>query len=103
MSKKRRLIWTRQARAELRDIQQYIAQRAPQAAKSFVRKIRERCRGLLGLPLAAPMVQEIGRPTFRETYYGSYRIMYVITPESVIITSVRHGARLFPDDANPLE
>lgn len=41
------------------------------------------------------MVAEVGSRTFRETYYGNYRIMYEITDDAVVITSVWHGARLF--------
>lgn len=41
MAKRRRLIWTLQAQADLRDIQHFIAKHAPQTATSLVRRIRD--------------------------------------------------------------
>jgi len=98
MAKKRRLVWSDRAKAELRDIKNFIAQQAPRTAQAFVRQIRARCRNLLTMPFAAPMVEEVGSHTFRETYHGSYRIMFQITSDAVVIVSIFHGARLFLPD-----
>jgi plasmid stabilization system protein ParE len=98
MAKKRRLIWTQRAKADLRDIKGFIAQHAPHTAESVVRRIRERARQLVAQVHAAPVVEEVGNPSFRETYFGYYRIMYHITDDAVVISSVFHGAQRFTDD-----
>src|SRR6476660_4602379 len=98
MAKKYRLRWTAQAKADLRSIKAYIAQHAPRAAEAVVQRIRDRCQRLLAMPNAAPIVEEFGRETIRETYYGNYRIIYVVGESILTVISVFHGARLLTDD-----
>lgn len=92
--KKRKLKWAAAAKSDLKGIKQYIAQDAPLVATSYVRRIRERCLKLVALPFAAPIVEEFQNESIRETYYGSYRILYFIDDEAVTILRVFHGARL---------
>jgi toxin ParE1/3/4 len=98
MANKFRLRWTARAKADLRSIKAYIAQHAPRTADSVVRSIRDRCRRLLTMPLAAPMVEEFGRETIRETYYGNYRIIYVVGEGTMTVIAAFHGARLLTDE-----
>ena len=98
MANKFRLRWTGRAKADLRSLKDYIALNAPRTAGSVVRNIRERCRRLLIMPFAAPIVEEFGRETIRETYYGNYRIIYEVGESTVTIISVFHGARLLTDE-----
>jgi toxin ParE1/3/4 len=92
--KKRKLKWAGAARSDLKGIKQYIAQFAPRVATSYIRRIRQRCTKLTSLPFAAPVVEEFQNERIRETYFGSYRILYLIDDEAVTILRVFHGARL---------
>jgi len=102
--KKRKLKWAGAAKSDLKGIKQYIAQFAPRVATSYVRRIRERCLKLKSLPFAAPIVEEFQNERIRETYYGSYRILYHVDDSAVTILRVFHGARLLGgpdlDDSN---
>jgi plasmid stabilization system protein ParE len=42
-------------------------------------------------------VPEIGDPSLREIIWRNYRLVYRLTPRSVEIVTVFHGAMLFPD------
>ena len=95
--KKYQLKWTLAARADLKDIKQYISQHAPKVAVAYVRRIRERCLKLTTLPFAHPIVAEYGNDSIRETYHGSYRIIYRIDDDCVTVLRVFHGARQLPD------
>jgi toxin ParE1/3/4 len=96
---KYKLTWARAAKADLKAIKAYIAQDAPRVADSFIRRIRERCLTVARLPFAAPIVEEFQNERIRETYVGSYRIIYTIEESRIIILRVFHGARLLGKDA----
>lgn len=95
--KKRKLQWTRAAKADLQGIKGYIAQYAPRVGASYIRRIRERCQKITALPFAAPVVEEFQNEHIRETYYGSYRIIYEVGEETVVVLRVIHGARLLDE------
>ena len=96
---KYKLKWARAAKADLKGIKAHIAQDAPRVAESYVRRIRERCLKLALLPFAAPIVEEFQDENIRETYFGSYRIIYEVERDVVVVLRVFHGARLLTDDA----
>ena len=95
--KKYKLQWTRAAKADLIHIKAYIAQFAARTANAYVRRIRERCRTLTRLPFAAPIVPEYQDASIRETFFGSYRIIYQVEQDRVIVLRIFHGARLLSD------
>jgi plasmid stabilization system protein ParE len=97
--KKRKLKWAGEAKSDLKGIKQYIAQFAPRVATSYVRRIRERCLKLTTLPFAAPVVEEFQNERIRETYFGSYRILYHIGEKAVTILRFFHSARLLGEHA----
>ena len=70
------VIWTPQAKRDLRDIKRYIARDAPSTAKAFIRRIRDRVRALATMPTATSLVLEVAREDIREVYVGSYRIIF---------------------------
>ncbi|HUQ80418.1 MAG TPA: type II toxin-antitoxin system RelE/ParE family toxin [Gemmatimonadaceae bacterium] len=49
-------------------------------------------RRLHDYPLSGRLVPELARPTIREVIAGAYRV----TPDTVQILAVVHGARRFP-------
>jgi addiction module RelE/StbE family toxin len=96
--KKYKLKWAREAKADLKGIKSYIAQFAPRIAVSYVQRIREHCLKRIAHPFTAPIVEEFQNERIRETYFGSYRIIYLIHDDHVVILRIFHGARLLPGD-----
>lgn len=91
-----RVVWTRPARDDLREIRSYIAQDSERYARVVAARLVAAVRRLREYPLSGRVVPELGRPTVREVIEGSYRIVYRVTPDAVQILAVVHGARRFP-------
>lgn len=91
-----RVVWTRPARDDLREIRVYIAQDSQRYARVVVERLAAAVRRLRDYPLSGRVVPELARPTIREVIEGAYRIVYRVTPDAVQILAVVHGARRFP-------
>lgn len=86
---------TREADRQISAIKSYIAEDSPDSARRWRIGLRERLRSLKEFPERheiAFSASEIGCDV-RHTFFGTYRILYVIDGNSVVIVSVRHGAR----------
>jgi addiction module RelE/StbE family toxin len=95
---KYKLTWAREAKADLKAIRSYISQFAPRVAESYIRRIRERCLRFTAHPYAASIVEEFQDERVRETYLGSYRIIFEIEEKRIVVLRVFHGARLLGDE-----
>jgi toxin ParE1/3/4 len=91
-----RVVWTRPARDDLREIRVYIAQDSDRYGRVVVERLVAAVRRLRDYPLSGRVVAELARPTIREVIEGAYRIVYRVTPDAVQILAVVHGARRFP-------
>lgn len=92
-----RLTWTSAARADLRDIHNYIAPENPEAARRLQQIIRER----VGHLAAAPMMGRMGRvrDTRELVLAGTpYVVAYRTVPGEVQILRILHGARDWPGE-----
>ena len=58
-----------------------------------MRRIRDTARSLDSLSERGRVVPELGDPNVRELIVGNYRLIHEVTPESVFILVVIHGAR----------
>lgn len=104
MSRKVRL--TNEAVGHIAIISDYIAQDSPRNAKRWRESLRERLRSLAHFSdrhEIAYGVGEVGRDV-RHTFFGVYRILYTVEADTVVVLSVRHGARkpLTPDEVRRL-
>ena len=89
---------TIEARSQLNLISRYIGEHSPENARRWRRNIRECLRSLSRSPNRheiAYRAADIGHDV-RHTFFGVYRILYTIIDDSVIIVSIRHGARQPP-------
>ena|SRR5688572_15024520 len=98
MTNKVPVFWAQEAQLNLQSIRQYIAKDNPEAATAFIRRIRARARKIGVMPTAGVPVAESSDSNVRETYVGSYRIIYRLAEDRVRILMVIHGARLLSDD-----
>ena len=90
----RALIWSPDARADLREIEAYIAVSSPRNARRVIERMREVAAKLVDFPYAARMVPELQDPNRRETFIHEYRLMYRIEDDCIHILRVVHGRRL---------
>jgi len=96
------LRWTERATADLLAIGDYIAADDPVAARAWIAKLQHRAVRASKLPRAGRVVPEIGRADVREVFLRSYRIVYRVVDDGIVVLAVFEGHRLLgpldPDD-----
>jgi toxin ParE1/3/4 len=88
------LVWSDTARADVDEIEAYVAARSPINAIRVVEKMWDAARKQCDFPYSARMIPEFQDPTRRETFVYEYRLMYRIEGNRVRIMRVVHGRRL---------
>lgn len=88
------LVWSDAARADLDEIEAYIAERSPASGRTVVENMWEAARKQCDFPYSARMIPEFNDPTRRETFVYEYRLMYRVEGNRVRIMRVVHGRRL---------
>jgi plasmid stabilization system protein ParE len=89
------------AESELRAAYRYIRNRAPVAARDWIRGARGAAKTLARRPDRCPLAPEsvsFDQP-IRELFFvsgnrGTYRFLFVVIAQSVYILHVRHGSML---------
>jgi toxin ParE1/3/4 len=89
-----RLVWSQRAVQDLEAIAEYIAQDSPAYAAGIVRTIINQTKTLSRFPRSGRKVPEFDDENIRELLAYSYRVIYRIQEEEVLIAAVIHGKRL---------
>lgn len=89
-----RVSWSPEALDDVDSIAAYIAKDSLFYASAVVRKILDVAQSLSEFPNIGPIVPELGEPEYRERFVYSYRVIYRVTAEQVLIVAVVHGRRL---------
>jgi toxin ParE1/3/4 len=89
--------WSPEAIEDLESIAAYIARDSDFYARSVVSEILSLSRRIGAFPYIGRMVPEIGAEEVRERFVYSYRLIYRIQSEQVLIVAVIHGKRLLED------
>lgn len=92
------LRWTETAASDLQNIHDYIAKDSPTVAHAVARRVCDAISRLGDFPDMGRPVPERAEPGLRELVRPPYRIVYERRPDSVIILTVFHAARMFPDE-----
>ena len=92
-----RVVWLRAAEQDLDAIADYIADDSPAYASAVVQKMLAAAANLAEFPLIGKAVPEWSDKTIRELLVYTYRLIYRIDNDSVLVLAVIHGARLLPD------
>ena len=92
------IVWTEPAVADLEAIRAYIARDNEVYADAVLLRILESVDRLESYPRLGRVVPELGDDSLRELIVGSYRVMYEVSAAAVVIQTVLHGARAFPED-----
>ena len=100
-----KIIWSLQARDDLREIVLFIAAHNVPAAEAFGMKLMTKADMLTDFPQIGRVVPEKNEENIREIVQRPYRIIYQIIPEQqmVAIARVWHGARGEPEIPSRLE
>ncbi len=87
-----KIIYTKQALLNLREIRRYIERDNTQAAKNTVRDIRKKCHTYASNPYIGRLSAEYGE-NVRRFPCGSYVVFYESIEDGIAIVHVFHGAR----------
>ncbi len=96
MPKKFRVDITATAESDVAGIWGYIAQDKPEAATAFVLRLEEQIGTLENFPERCQLVpeNELLGTAYRHLVYSSYRTIFKIAGNRVIILRVLHGSQL---------
>lgn len=89
-----RISWSRRALDDLEAIAEYVAADSPTFAGIVVKKIVNRTSMLSQFPRSGRKVPEFDNEDTRELIVYSYRIIYQLQEDEVVIAAVIHGKRL---------
>lgn len=89
------IIWSREARESLAEIEEFIARDSVERAVHFVDALIDHAEALLvDNPRSGRVVPEKSHPDMRELIYRGYRIVYRLKNDEVEILTVFEGHRL---------
>ena len=89
-----RIVWSRRAATDLDSISEYIAVDSPAYASSVLKNIISQTRILTRFPRSGRKVPELDDENIRELIIYSYRIIYQLQEDQLLIVAVIHGKRL---------
>ena len=89
-----RVDWSRRALQDLESIAEYIAADSPTYAGIVVKKILFQAKTLANFPRAGRKVPEFDDDNMRELIVYSYRIIYRLQGDVIVIAAVIHGKRI---------
>ena len=88
------VVWSPEAIEDLEEVAGYIARDSQQHAGAVANKILASARDVATFPRAGRVVPEVGEEDLRERFVYSYRLIYRIQQEAIMIVAVVHGRRL---------
>lgn len=92
-ARRRRVVWTEQARRMLDDAVSYIAQDSRPAAERLLIQALEAASSLDLFSERGRLVPELNQPNVRQLLVQRYRLLYEVMPAEVQILAFVHGAR----------
>lgn len=85
--------WSPEAIDDVESIARFIERDSSFYAKAVVTKIIDLSRSLVSLPNRGRIVPELEDQNIRELFVYSYRLIYQIRKDTVLIIAVVHGKR----------
>jgi toxin ParE1/3/4 len=89
-----RVAWSRRALQDVEAIADYIAADSPTYAGIVVKKVVNQTQMLAKFPRAGRKVPEFDDEKVRELVVYSYRLIYRLQDDEVVIAAVIHGKRM---------
>lgn len=88
------LRWTERAARDLMETGAYIAESDPTAARAWVERLRQRALKASKMPRTGRVVPEVARDDVREVFERSYRVVYRVVDDGIVVLTVFEGHRL---------
>ena len=88
-----KVTWSPSSLRDIELIAQYISNDSPDRAALFVSRIIEITERLEQFPSSGRPIPEVDKQNYREIIYSTYRIMYKIEKDQILILNVIHSAR----------
>lgn len=85
-----RIIWTAEARADLRRLYVFLAANSPRAAELAMLSLTEAPARLLRQPAIGQRIESIPGRTARRIVVGAYEIRYEVAGEDIRISRIFH-------------
>ncbi|NES67877.1 MAG: type II toxin-antitoxin system RelE/ParE family toxin [Okeania sp. SIO2D1] len=89
-----KVVWSSKAIDDVDGIASYIARDSVSYAAAVVHRVINVTKNLLHNPLQGEVVKEFGDESYRQDYAYSYRVLYQVKGDLVIVAAVIHGKRL---------
>ena len=89
----REVIWTEPAWQDLEAAADFIARDSESYAAGLVQEVKESVTSLTQFAERGRMVPEFRNQGIRELLVGSYRLVYEVSDDRVLILALIHGAR----------
>lgn len=90
----RSLAWSPEAIEDIEGIAAYIERDSLWYARAVAANIVETAETIAEFPELGRVVPEVGDVSVRERFVYSYRVIYRIEPERILVVAVVHGSRL---------
>ena len=94
--------WSPEATEDLESIAEYIGRDSEFYARAIVAEILAVSRNIREFPLIGRIVPEIGNDRIRERLVYSYRLVYRVEPQRILVVAVIHGKRLLESVPGPI-
>jgi toxin ParE1/3/4 len=91
-----------EARAQLLDIQAYIAQDSPTAARLVVARLLRRSRRFAIPPLEGRRLPEYPETELREVLERPFRLIYLVKLDRIEVVTVKHYRQRLPRNPKKL-
>ncbi len=95
-----RVFWTPDARARLKEIEDYIAKaNSPAVAREVATRIIRNVLSLEhGPPITGKPLRQYPDQDVRELFERPYRVIFRVTPERIEVLTIMHYRQLLPSD-----
>lgn len=99
----RRLVWSPEAIEDIESIASHIERDSLWYAKAVASRIVETAETIPEFPDIGRVVPELADSSIRERFVYSYRIIYRVEAERILVAAVIHGSRLLQPFAERTE
>jgi addiction module RelE/StbE family toxin len=89
-----KVVWSPEAVEDIESIVEYISRDSEFYATSVVTKIIDLVETLDKFPLIGRVIPELNDESIRERFVYSYRVIYRVEKERILILAIVHGKRL---------
>jgi toxin ParE1/3/4 len=85
-----KIVWSERAKAQVREIFEFIAEDRPMRAERILESLLERVQLLTEFSEQGPVWGGPHRPDLRSIVFESYRVVYRLRPDEIAVLSVGH-------------